>query len=132
MRFWLDKGVDGFRVDVIWLMIKDEQLRDNPPNPDWQGGAEHDRQLHTYTENLPEVHEIIRDMRRVLDEYDERMMVGEIYLPNEELVKYYGEQMDECHLPFNFQLILLPWEAQTVRRAVDAYEAALPEEGWPN
>lgn len=132
MRFWLDKGVDGFRVDVIWLMMKDAQLRDNPPNPDWQGGKHHDRQLHTYTGNLPEVHEIIRDMRHVLDDYDERMMVGEIYLPNDELVKYYGKDLDECHLPFNFQLVLLPWEAATVRRAVDAYEAALPEGAWPN
>jgi alpha-glucosidase len=71
-------------------------------------------------------------MRALLDEYNERMMVGEIYLPNEELVEYYGQQHDECHLPFNFQLILWPWQAQTVRRAVDAYEAALPEGGWPN
>lgn len=68
----------------------------------------------------------------MLDEYDERMMVGEIYLPNEELVKYYGANHDECHLPFNFQLIGIPWDAQTVRRAVDAYEAVLPEGGWPN
>jgi alpha-glucosidase len=71
-------------------------------------------------------------MRGVLDEYDERMMVGEIYLPNEELAKYYGQNLDECHLPFNFQLIDTEWEAQTVRRAVDAYEASLPPGGWPN
>lgn len=132
MRFWLDRGVDGFRVDVIWLMIKDDQFRDNPPNPKWQGGAEHDQQLHVYTADRPEVHAIIREMREVLDAYDERMMVGEIYLPNEALMTYYGAEMDECHMPFNFQLILLPWEAQTIREAVDAYEAALPDDGWPN
>jgi len=67
-----------------------------------------------------------------LDKYDERMMVGEIYLPNEELVKYYGRNFDECHLPFNFQLIHLPWNAPTVHQAVDAYEAALPKGAWPN
>ena len=71
-------------------------------------------------------------MRSVLDEYHERMMVGEIYLPNEELVKYYGQNHDECHLPFNFQLISLDWDAQTIRRAVDAYESVLPPGGWPN
>jgi alpha-glucosidase len=60
------------------------------------------------------------------------MMVGEIYLPNEELVKYYGAEHDECHLPFNFQLISLEWSAQKVRNAVDAYEAALPPGAWPN
>ncbi len=52
------------------------------------------------------------------------MMVGEIYLDNAELVKYYGADLDECHLPFNFQLITSPWDATTVRRLVDAYEEA--------
>lgn len=132
MRFWLDKGVDGFRVDVVWLMLKDEALRDEPPNPDWDGVNPHDSLKHIYTQNLPGVHELIRAMRRVLDEYDERMMVGEIYLANNELVTYYGRDADECHLPFNFQLIDTPWQAQVVREAVDAYEAVLPAGAWPN
>ncbi|MEW5956363.1 MAG: alpha-amylase family glycosyl hydrolase [Chloroflexota bacterium] len=137
MRFWLDKGVDGFRVDVIWFMIKDELFRDEPPNPDWDElppalKSPFMKLQHIHTQNLPEVHDLIRRMRAVLDAYDERMMVGEIYLPNEELVKYYGQNYDECHLPFNFQLILLPWNVPTVRQAVEAYEAALPKQGWPN
>ncbi|MBN1992172.1 MAG: DUF3459 domain-containing protein [Anaerolineae bacterium] len=132
MRFWLDKGLDGFRVDVIWLMMKDEQLRDEPLDPNWDGVWPFAQLQHIYTQNLPEVHRLIRQMRAVLDEYDERMMVGEIYLPNEELVKYYGQNFDECHLPFNFQLIHLDWNAATVRQAVDAYEAALPNGAWPN
>ncbi len=136
MRFWLDKGVDGFRVDVIWLMLKDDQFRDEPPNPDWDGVVPFMKLQHIYTQNLPGVHDLIRQMRRVMDEYDERLMVGEIYLPNQELMKYYGQNYDECHLPFNFQLINLSdrmtWKAQTVRQMVDAYEAALPQEGWPN
>ncbi len=92
MRFWLDRGVDGFRVDVIWLMIKDEQLRDEPLNPDWDGATDHGRLQHIYTADLPDIHDIIRAMRGVLDEYDERMMVGEIYLPNDKLMTYYGER----------------------------------------
>jgi alpha-glucosidase len=137
MRFWMDKGVDGFRVDVIWLMLKDEKFRDEPLNPDWDGLHPFDQIQHIRTMNLPGVHDIIKDMRKVLDEYDDRMMVGEIYLPNEELVKYYGERgdngtFDECHLPFNFQLIQMEWDAQIVRQVVDQYEADLPEGGWPN
>jgi alpha-glucosidase len=132
MRFWLDKGLDGFRVDVIWLMMKDEQFRDEPPDSDWDGVWPFAQLQHIYTQNLPEVHNLIRQMRAMLDEYDERMMVGEIYLPNEELVKYYGQNFDECHLPFNFQLIHLDWNAPTVRQAVDAYEVVLPEGAWPN
>ena len=132
MRFWLDRGVDGFRVDVIWLMMKDELLRDEPPNPNWDGVEPLNSIQHTRTGNLPEVHGLIRQMRALLDQYDQRMMVGEIYLPNADLVKYYGHNQDECHLPFNFQLIQTPWTASAVRKAVDDYEAAIRGHGWAN
>ncbi len=133
MRFWLDKGVDGFRVDVIWLMMKDPLFRDEPPNPDWDGVNPFNSIQHIHTANLPEVHDLVRGMRKVLDEYDERMMVGEIYLPNEELVKYYGPpEARECHLPFNFQLINAAWNAPAVKKMVDDYEAILPPDAWPN
>ena len=137
MRFWLEKGVDGFRVDVIWLMLKDEEFCDEPQNIEWDGINPFNAIQHIRTMNLPGVHSIIKEMRAVLDEYDDRMMVGEIYLPNEDLVKYYGSQRrdgtyDECHLPFNFQLIHLPWNAQIVKEAVDAYDSILPEGCWPN
>ena len=137
MRFWLDKGVDGFRVDVIWLMLKDEEFRDEPKNPGWDGINPHDSIQHIRTMNLPGVHDLIKKMRLVLNSYEERMMVGEIYMSNEDLVEYYGEirddgSFDECHLPFNFQLIRMPWDAHAIRKAVDAYELALPEGAWPN
>ena len=133
MRFWLDRGVDGFRVDVIGLMMKDPEFRDEPPNPKWDGVKPFDSLDHIYTANLPEVHDLILQMRAVLDSYDHRMMVGETYLPNDMLMKYYGTPDKlECHLPFNFQLILAKWDATGVRKMVDDYEAALPLDGWPN
>lgn len=132
MRFWLNKGVDGFRVDVIHLLMKDEQLRNEPENPTWDGVHVHEKLRHVHTRDLPDVHPLIKQLRVVMDEYDDRVMVGEIYLPNENLMRYYGENFDECHLPFNFQLIQTDWDAQTVRRAVDAYDAALPPGGWGN
>ena len=133
MRFWLDKGVDGFRVDVIAKMMKDPLFRDEPPNPAWDGVRPFLSQLHIYTSNMDDVHHLIQEMRKVLDAYDDRMMVGEIYLPNEDLMKYYGtSDKPECHLPFNFQLISAPWDAALVHKMVDDYEAALPEGAWPN
>jgi alpha-glucosidase len=85
-----------------------------------------------YSADRPEVHEIIGMMRQLLDQYDERMMVGEIYLPIERLMTYYGVAGSGTHLPFNFQLILLPWNARVIDTAIADYEAALPADGWPN
>nr|MBP7569556.1 alpha-amylase [Acidobacteriota bacterium] len=132
MRFWLDRGVDGFRMDVIWGLVKDDRFRDNPPNPDYHPSLPpHYEQLATYSADRPEVHGIIARMRALLDRYGDRMMVGEIYLPVERLVTYYGSG-DETHLPFNFQLLRLPWDAEGVARTVARYEALLPPHGWPN
>ncbi|MDF2460565.1 MAG: malL, partial [Nitrospira sp.] len=133
MRFWLDRGVDGFRVDVIWHLIKDAEYRHNPPNPEYRPGDWPYRQLlATYTTDRPEIHDIIGGMRAVMDHYDDRLMIGEIYLPLERLVTYYGTAESGCHLPFNFQLISLPWNGAVIGAAIEAYEAALPPHGWPN
>jgi alpha-glucosidase len=134
LRFWLDRGVDGFRVDVIWHIVKDEEFRDNPLNPAYQPGQNpYHTLLATYSEDRPEVHDIIARMRSTIDAYPERMMVGEIYLPLERLVEYYGSGGSHgVHLPFNFQLTQLPWNARTIDAAIQSYEAALPPYGWPN
>ena len=72
-------------------------------------------------------------LRALLDGYDDRMMVGEIYLPVERLVAYYGADGRGAHLPFNFQFVIMPtWDARAIRRTVDVYEAALPQGAWPN
>ena len=133
MRYWLDKGVDGFRVDVMWHMIKDEQFRDNPVNPDYDPNtADYEQLLPVYSTDQPEVHDIVHKMRQVLDAYDERMMIGEIYLPIHKLVTYYGTDNNGAHLPFNFMLVSLPWEAKRIASAIAEYEGALPQYGWPN
>jgi alpha-glucosidase len=133
MQFWLDRGVDGFRVDVMWHMIKDGQWRDNPPNPDYKPHmGTYDQLLPVYSTDQPEVHDLVRRMRLLLDRYTERVMIGEIYLPIHKLVTYYGVDNTGAHLPFNFQLITLPWNAGTVAGAINEYEGALPLEGWPN
>jgi len=133
LRFWLNRGVDGFRVDVLWLLIKDAQLRDNPPNPNYRHqDAEINRYLNIYNGDQPEIHEVVAEMRSILDQYDQRVLIGEIYLPVERLVSYYGEESNGVQLPFNFQLISTPWNAQRIAQLVHDYENALPAGGWPN
>jgi alpha-glucosidase len=133
LRFWLRRGVDGFRVDVIWHLIKDAAFRDNPQNPAWTThDSEIDRLLQTYSTDQPEVHDVIAGMRQVLEEFDDRVLIGEIYLPMERLVAYYGTNLTGAHLPFNFQLLNTDWTAPCLAALIARYEAALPEGGWPN
>jgi alpha-glucosidase len=133
MRFWLDKGVDGFRMDVLWLLIKDEQLRNNFP-----GGP-------VYNADQPETQAIVAKMRAILNDYhgeeldSARILIGEIYLPLPELVRYYGvpvrsgaPHLNGAQLPFNFHLLQTRWEATALADSIRQYESLLPAGAWPN
>ena len=87
LRFWLDRGVDGFRLDAISRLIKDDQFRDNPLNPEWQPGQNPYRELlQLHSADQPEVHDILARMRRFIDLYGDRVMIGEAYLPQKVVV----------------------------------------------
>lgn len=133
MRFWFDRGVDGFRIDVQWHMVKHADFPDNPPNPDFREGmGDMHRVLQLHSTDQPEVHAIGTAMRRQADEYG-AVLVGEIYLPIPKLMTYYGTaEAPGVHLPFNFQLIEAKWDAAELAARIVEYEAALPEGGWPN
>jgi alpha-glucosidase len=134
MRFWLSRGVDGFRVDVLWLLGKDREFRDNPPNHDWHEGLPAWARLQrVYSEDRAESHERARLLRAVVDEFPDRLMIGEVVLPPARAVAYYGDDFDEAHFPHNFALTeIQDWSAAEVRAVVDAYEAVLPPGAWPN
>jgi alpha-glucosidase len=126
MRFWLDRGVDGFRVDVASGLIRDERLRDNAPFQlrGWPRRRNWD---------LEEVHDIHRRWRKVLDSYDgERMAVGEIGVRDlRRHVRYYGND-DELQLSFNFHFLEQPWIAERFRSVVEEWERLLPQHAWPD
>jgi alpha-glucosidase len=133
MRFWLEKGVDGFRVDVIWHLIKDAEFRDNPANPHYvEGRPPHEQILTQYSTDQAEVHDVIAEMRRVTDAYRARVLIGEIYLPLHRLVAYYGNDLAGAHMPFNFALLQTLWSARSIERIIEDYEKALPRGAWPN
>jgi alpha-glucosidase len=152
-RFWLHRGIDGFRIDVAHYIMKDPELRDNPPNPNrvvasylGETGAgisdsstestELDSLLPIYSRGHADVHDVYRELRQLLDGYGAeapRMMIGEIHVFEPSLwARYYGDQLDEFHLPFNFTLIGVDWNAEQVQAWVDAIEDAVPEGAWPN
>ncbi|RZL60632.1 MAG: DUF3459 domain-containing protein [Sphingomonas sp.] len=134
LRFWFDRGVDGFRIDVLWHMVKHADFPDNPANPDYrfEMGEMH-AVLQLHSTDQPEVHAIAAEMRGIADSYPgDRVLIGEIYLPVERLMHYYGRETPEVHLPFNFQLIDARWDARHLAGLIAEYEAALPAGGWPN
>jgi alpha-glucosidase len=134
MRFWSERGVDGFRVDAIHHLFEAEHLADNPPNPEWRPGMPAAEQLlKAYTIDQPEAHEAVAEMRCLVDSYPgERVLIGEAYLPIDRLVAYYGADLAGFHLPFNFHLITTPWTPGALAGLVADYETALPAGGWPN
>ena len=134
MRFWLRKGVDGFRVDVMWHLMKDAAFRDNPLNPDFREERDlpHQRVVPWYSADIDDVHAVVAGLRRVLDEFGDRVLIGELYLPFERLATYYGPKLDGAHLPFNFSLLRADWNAKALADLIARYEASLPAGGWPN
>ena len=119
MRFWLDRGVDGFRIDVAHMLMKDPELRDNPPNPDGASNPydiqhpDFASQLHVHDRMHPDLHPVLRAIRSVVDEYDgDRVTIGEIEAMDwERWARYFGEDGDELQLAFAFRLIETPWQA---------------------
>jgi alpha-glucosidase len=133
MDFWLDRGIDGLRIDVMWHLYKDSLLRENPSNPDYRKDQpEYDKLLPFYSTDNPDVLEVICKMRKVIDKYPERMMMGEMYLSIHQTVSYYGPDNTGAHLPGNFTLLLLPWDARKIAIAIDECESSLPGGAWPN
>lgn len=136
MRFWLERGVDGFRMDAIWHLFQDHQLRDNPANPDYHGRTADDppdaQVIPRFTRDRPEMHTLLAEMRRLVDGYPDRLLAGELYLPVERLVTYYGLEAPELQLPFNLLLGQTPWTVSDIARFVNDYMTALPQGAWPS
>jgi alpha-glucosidase len=122
MRFWLDRGVAGFRIDVAHGIVKDRELRDNP-----------DPAVSTYNANREDVHDVFRRWRTLIDKYDgDRVLLGETWVMElDRLARFYGKGDDELHLAFNFPFTFSALEADALRGVVEATQAALPQQAWP-
>jgi alpha-glucosidase len=134
LRFWFDRGVAGFRIDVCHAIVKDRELRDDPP------ATEHDHPViqrrglrQVYSMNRPESHEVLRRWRELADAEDPpRVLVGETYvLDLEQLIPFYGKGQDELNLAFNFLFVHAQLDAEQMRAVVEGVEAMLPEDSWP-
>jgi alpha-glucosidase len=128
LRFWLDRGVDGFRIDVAHGLIHDPKLRGNR----FRWLRRSSRYANTWDWDRPEVHEVHRGFRTVLDAYRDRVAVGEVDMPLSRLARYYGGGEDELHLALNLPFNKLPYRAAAFAGAVRELERVLPPGAWPN
>ncbi|MEU4821281.1 alpha-amylase family glycosyl hydrolase [Actinomadura sp. NPDC023710] len=138
LRFWLDRGVDGFRIDVAHMLMKDPELRDNPVQPVAERNVydvQHDdfgSQKHVHDRLHPDVHGVLRAIRAVVDEYPDRVLVGEIEAMGwSDWAGFFGADQDEIHMPFAFRLIETSWRAADLARELDDLDAATPDDAWP-
>ena len=133
LRFWFDRGIAGFRIDVCHMIIKDRELRDNPPaGPDDHPYVQRHGQRKLYNAERPEAHEVLRRWRALAETYDPpRVLLGETYvLDVASLPAFYGAA-DELQLAFNFVFLHEPFKAESLRGVVEAVEEHLLDPAWP-
>ncbi len=121
MRFWFDRGVDGFRIDVVHMLAKDPELKDDPPDNPF-----------AHVLSRPEVHDYVRLLRATADEYEGRMLVGETFvLDVDYLLEFYGNGADELHLAFNFPFALCGWNARYMAKILERTLEKIPAGARP-
>jgi alpha-glucosidase len=133
LRFWMRRGVDGFRVDASAVLAEDALLRDDPPNPDANDSAPPPQRLkRIFTDDRPESMRYIEELRCVLDEFPDRVLTGEVQGKTDRIGHFYGEKVPRFHLPLNFALLDTPWDALSLQAHIDAYLNAIPDKAWPD
>jgi alpha-glucosidase len=128
VKFWLDRGVDGFRLDVFNVYFKSADFRDNPGKPGLRG---FDRQQHLHDFDQPEMIPLLHDLRSLLDSYPERYAVGETFYSTPEKIKRYCRP-DGLHAAFNFEFTHAPFQPARYIKAIRDWQQIEMDEGiWP-
>ncbi|MGK7958307.1 MAG: alpha-glucosidase [Crocosphaera sp.] len=133
IRFWLDRGVDGFRLDASSVYSKDKFYRYNPVKFGATDKNNYNNQHHLYDKNLPENHQIIREIRNLINDYDQRVLIGETFIDNRlyDSTLFYGVNNDELHLAFTFEFPFSPWYPGYLQQEIAKKELITPEGAWP-
>ena len=133
MRFWLKRGVDGFRVDASAVLAEDTLLRNDPPNPDADDRPPPEANLRAFSDDRPETLAWAAEFRSVLDEFPGRVLLAEVQTAEGRLGGFYGDAVHpRYHMPLNYRLIGTAWDSPSLNAGIDTYLRQLPEGGWPN
>ncbi|ASC71222.1 Alpha amylase, catalytic region [Halomicronema hongdechloris C2206] len=133
IRFWLDRGVDGFRLDASSAYSQDPYFRDNPLKYGASDKNAYNNYHHLYDRNLPENHQIIKEIRAILEEYGDRLLIGETFIDNRlyDSIVFYGVNNDELHFPLTFEFPFSPWYPGYLQRQIEKTEKVTPVGAWP-
>jgi alpha-glucosidase len=132
LRFWLRRGVDGFRVDASAVLVEDALLRDDPPDPEVDESLPPPQRLkRIFTDDRPQSLECLEELHGVVDEFDARLLAGEVQGKLDRIGNFYKGEQPRFHLPLNFALLDTPWDALSLQANIDAYFNAIPDDAWP-
>lgn len=134
LRFWLGRGVDGFRTDAVYHLIKDDEWRDDPPNPNYASGRHdpYESLLHIYSQGRPELKETTNTLCNVLGVHGGAYMVSEAYIGVPQMAEFYQACENGLHAPLNFNLMTIPWSGESFKEFIDNFETSLRPGDWPN
>lgn len=136
LRFWLDRGIDGFRIDMISRLYKDDQWRDNPPNPEYDPNknTNYRRLLSTYTMEQPGLFEYLELISKTVHEYNDKVIIGEISYQSklDGHVKYFGSDGNLVNMPAMFEFIKQAWTRNNILSILKTYYSVVPTFGWTN
>jgi alpha-glucosidase len=130
MRFWLERGVDGFRLDTVNYYFHDTKLRNNPPNPDYDGPETYPRQMHIHSKNRPQNIAFLKKMRALTDEFPDRMMVGEVGDGGQtaiDIMAEYTAGTDRLHMCYSFEMLSPDFTAAHFRKCIEGVQTGAPD-----
>jgi alpha-glucosidase len=133
LRFWMQRGIDGFRIDAAAVLAEDAQLRDDPPNPDFDGNTPPpERFKRVYTDARPDSLKYLSELRDVTEAFPDQVLLGEVDTSPDKVADFYGKDGCRLHLPLNYSLVDASWTAEEVERTIREYLDSLPPGACPN
>jgi alpha-glucosidase len=133
LRFWMRRGIDGFRIDAAAVLAEDALLRDDPPNPEFdENTPPPERFKRVYTDARPDSLTYLSELRAVTDAFPDRVLLGEVDTSPEKVADFYGKDGCRLHLPLNYRLLDTDWNAEAVERTIHDYLDSLPPGACPN
>lgn len=133
-RFWLRRGVDGFRIDAIEHLLEDSYLRNDPVNPDFIPFV-HDPYRHNeplFSKNQKDLNYCIDGLCEVMGEFEDKFIVSEAYVDIPKIISLYRACSQKVHAPFNFNLMYRDWSALEYKKFINEFEQSLSVDDWPN